>query len=79
MPSPGWRLSGRTWLDQPALYWETSEIECIGVPWTPSQQLQPSVDSKQLRARIEIWRADILRLWSRDGTAVLSPEVFGIC
>jgi hypothetical protein len=75
MPSPGWRLAGRAWLAQPVLHWENSEIECLCAPWMPSRQSQPSVSSTQMRARIEIWREDILRLWSRDGTSVgsLSP------
>jgi hypothetical protein len=74
-PSPGWRLEGRAWLDQPVLHWENSEVECLCAPWMPSRQSQPPVSSTQMRDRIEIWREDILRLWSRDGTSVgtLSP------
>jgi hypothetical protein len=61
-PSPGWRLVGRAWLDQPVLDWETSEIECLCTPWMPLRTSEPASPS-QLRARIEIWREDIGRLW----------------
>ena len=69
-PSPGWRLAGRAWLDQPMVCWDDSEIECLCAPWMPSGQSQPSVPTTQMRAHIEIWREDIVRLWSRDGTSV---------
>jgi hypothetical protein len=78
MPSPGWRLPGRAWLDQPVLHWETSEIECLCAQWAPPRQLQLSASPIQMRARIEIWREDILRLWSRDGTSAGSVPPFGI-
>jgi hypothetical protein len=61
-PSPGWRLVGRAWLDQPVLDWETSEIECLCTPWMPLRTSEPASPS-QSRARIEIWREDIGRLW----------------
>ena len=67
-PSPGWRLVGRDWLDQPVLDWETSEIECLCVPWTPHGASQPAAPS-QSRARIEIWQEDIARLWGGAGTS----------
>ena len=61
-PSPGWRLVGRDWLDHPVLHWETSEIECLCAMWRPPGASQPATSS-QSRARIEIWRDDIARLW----------------
>jgi hypothetical protein len=32
VPSSGWRLEGRAWLESPVLHWEESEIECPGKP-----------------------------------------------
>jgi hypothetical protein len=61
-PSPGWRLVGRAWLDHPVLDWETSEIECLCAPWMSPRASQPEPPS-QSRAKIEIWREDIGRLW----------------
>jgi hypothetical protein len=29
VPSPGWRLEGRAWLESPVLHWEESQIECL--------------------------------------------------
>jgi hypothetical protein len=71
-PSPGWRLVGRDWLDQPVLDWETSEIECLCAPWTPHGASQPAAPS-QSRARIEIWQEDIARLWGGAGTSSSKP------
>ena len=68
-PSLGWRLVGREWLDHPVLDWEISEIECLCVPWMPSRTSQPAPPS-QSRAKIEIWREDIGRLW-------VGPETSG--
>jgi|SoiMethySBSTD1v2_1073268.scaffolds.fasta_scaffold115337_3 hypothetical protein len=61
-PSPGWRLVGRAWLDHPVLDWETSEIECLCAPWMSPRASQPEPPS-QSRAKIEICREDIGRLW----------------
>jgi hypothetical protein len=61
--SPGLRLEGRTWLENPVLHWEASEIECLCKPWTPSSQPQPSANPTQSRARIEVWGEDLVRLW----------------
>jgi hypothetical protein len=61
-PSPGWRLVGRDWLGPPVLHWETSEIECLCTPWMPPRASQPVAPS-QSRAKIEVWREDIGRLW----------------
>ena len=65
-PSPGWRLVGRDWLDHPLLHWETSEIECLCALWKPPSASQPAPPS-QSRARIEVWREDIARLWGSSG------------
>jgi hypothetical protein len=67
-PSPGWRLAGRGWLETPVLHWETSEIECLCTPWMPPRGSQTV--PTQSRAKIEIWREDIGRLWgSPEGEA----------
>jgi hypothetical protein len=65
-PSPGWRIEGRAWLDSPVLHWEDSEIECPGKPWAPSTQALSSTPTTQIRAKIEVWREDIVRLWGSD-------------
>ena len=44
------------------LDWETSEIECLCTPWMPPR-ISESASPSQSRARIEIWREDIGRLW----------------
>jgi len=67
MPSPGWRLEGRAWLESPVLHWEESQIECFGKPWAPSTQNLSSTTNSQIRAKIEVWEEDIFRLWSRTG------------
>jgi hypothetical protein len=67
--SPGLRLEGRTWLENPVLHWETSEIECLCKPWTPSSQPLPSAPPTQSRARIEVWGEDLVRLWGGDNSA----------
>ena len=61
-PSPGCRLVGRDWLEHPVLHWGASEIECLCTPWMPPRASQP-VSPSQSRAKIEIWREDIGRLW----------------
>ncbi len=61
-PPPGWRLVGRAWLDHPVLDWETSEIECLCMPWMSPRASQPAPPA-QSRARIEIWRESLGRLW----------------
>jgi hypothetical protein len=76
-PSPGWRLVGRAWLDNPVLDWENSEIECLCMPWMSSRTSQPAPPS-QSRARIEIWREDIPRLWGgpeSSGDNVPLPQI----
>ena len=55
MPSPGWRLEGRAWLESPVLHWEESQIECSGKPWAPSTQNLSSTANTQIRAKIEVW------------------------
>ena len=67
--SPGLRIEGRAWLDNPALHWEASEIECLCKPWTPSSQALPSAPPTQSRARIEVWSEDLVRLWGGDNSA----------
>jgi hypothetical protein len=74
VPSPGWRLEGRAWLDSPVLHWEESEIECPGKPWAPSTQDLSSTSTTQIRAKIEVWEADIYRLWGRaEENPVIDP------
>ena len=74
VPSPGWRLEGRAWLDSPLLHWEESEIECPGKPWAPSTQDLSSTSTTQIRAKIEVWEADIYRLWGRaEDSPVIDP------
>jgi hypothetical protein len=74
VPSPGWRLEGRAWLDSPVLHWEESEIECSGKPWAPSTQDLSSTSTTQIRAKIEVWEADIYRLWGRaEDSPVIDP------
>ena len=68
-PSPGLRLVGRDWLDRPVLDWESSEIECLCTPWTPRGTSEPSAPS-QSRAKIEVWREDIRRLWAAPESPV---------
>jgi hypothetical protein len=69
VPSSGLQFEGRAWLDSPVLYWEESEIECLGKawgpPWEPPTQDLPPAPTTQVRATIEVWEADILRLWGR--------------
>jgi hypothetical protein len=48
------------------LHWEDSEIECPGKPWAPSTQALSSTPTTQIRAKIEVWREDIVRLWGSD-------------
>ena len=60
-PSPGWRIVGRDWLEGPVLHWETSEIECLCTPWMPPRGCQ--IAPTKSRAKIEIWREDVGRLW----------------
>jgi hypothetical protein len=55
IPSPGWRLEGRAWLESPVLHWEESQIECSGKPWAPSTQNLSSTANTQIRAKIEVW------------------------
>ena len=63
-PPPGLRIEGRAWLDGPVLHWESSEIECPCKPWTPPRlQAQSSAPATQCRVKIEVWGADLIRLW----------------
>lgn len=65
----GVRIYGRAWLDKPILDWETSEIECLGKPWTPLSQASLPTDSTQYRTKIEIWSDDLVRLWGSHSSA----------
>jgi len=67
--SPGLRIEGRAWLDNPVLYWEASEIECLCKPWAPSRQALPSAPATQSRAAIEVWSEDLVRVWGGDNSA----------
>lgn len=62
-PLPGLRIEGRAWLDAPVLHWEASEIECLCKPWTPARQSSSSTAETPRRASIEVWGADLVRLW----------------
>jgi len=46
MPSAGWRIEGRAWLESPVLHWEESEIECSCKPWASSVQNSPLTPSR---------------------------------
>jgi hypothetical protein len=74
MPSPGWRLEGRAWLERPVLHWEDSQIECSGVGTLYSEfVVNPNT---QIRAKIEVWEEDIFRLWGRTGeSSSINPLV----
>ena len=74
-PSPGWRIDGRRWLDQPVLHRDASEIECQCSEWRPMMKVQSSPPT-QIRAAIEIWQEDIVRLWgANDIRAKLTPDL----
>jgi hypothetical protein len=68
-PPAGLRTDGRAWLDNPALDWEASEVECLCKPWRPAHQAPSSTAEIQCRARIEVWGGDLARLWGGDNTA----------
>ena len=70
MPSAGWRIEGRAWLESPVLHWEESEIECSCKPWASSVQNSPPTPSSRIRAKIEVWQEDIFRLWGRTGESL---------
>src|SRR5690349_13257609 len=59
MPLGGGHFEGRAWLDSPVLYWDESEIECLGPawgpPWDPPTQVLPPTPNIQMRATIEVW------------------------
>jgi len=74
-PSPGLRIEGRAWLDNPVLHWEASEIECPCKPWTPLRQEQASAPATQCRARIEVWGEDLARLWGGDSSEKYGPSI----
>ena len=61
-------IEGRAWLDNPVLHWETSEIECLCKPWTPSSQVLSSAVAIQSRVTIEVWDDDLVRLWGSDNS-----------
>ena len=76
---PGLKIEGRAWLDDPVLNWETSEIECLCKPWTPSSKALASVIATQSRMTIEVWADDLVRLWGSDSVsqaAVKNGELF---
>ena len=68
-PLPGLRIDGRAWLDNLALDWEASEVECLCKPWTPAPQAPSSAAETQCRARIEVWGEDLVRLWGGNNSA----------
>jgi hypothetical protein len=76
MPSAGWRIQGRAWLESPVLHWQESEIECSCKPWAPSVQNSSPAPTSQVRAKIEVWQDDIFRLWGRTGESLrINPLV----
>lgn len=66
--SPGLRIEGSGWLENPVLHWETSEIECLCKPWTPAGRA-PTEPPTQSRAKIEVGKEDLGRLWGGDNSA----------
>jgi hypothetical protein len=74
---PGLRIEGRAWLDNPVLHWETSEIECLCKPWTPSSQVLSSAVAIQSRVTIEVWDDDLVRLWGSDNSVSQSSAKNG--
>ena len=64
-PTPGLRIDGRDWLEQPVLNWETSEIDCLCKPWTPMGRIAPKPPT-QAKAQIQVWEEDLARLWGAD-------------
>jgi hypothetical protein len=65
---PGLQTEGRSWLDNPVLHWETSEIECPCKPWVPLARVSTEEPATQTRAQIEVWEEDLVRLWGGDTT-----------
>ena len=74
MPSAGWRIQGRAWLESPVLHWEESEIECSCKPWASSVQNSPPTPFSQIRAKIEVWQEDIFHLWGHTGESLSLVE-----
>jgi hypothetical protein len=68
MMSPGLRIEGRSWLENPVLHWETSEIECLCKTWRPIGRVTAEPPT-QTRAQIEVWDEDLVRLWGGDNSA----------
>ena len=68
-PPAGMRIDGRTWLDNPVLNWEASEVECRCKQWTPARQALSSTAETQCRARIEVWGGDLIRLWGANNSS----------
>jgi hypothetical protein len=67
LPS-GLRIDGRGWLENPVLDWETTEIECLCKPWAPMGRV-PTVPATQIKAQIQVWEEDLIRLWGADKSA----------
>ena len=65
-PSPGLRIEGRAWLENPVLHWESSEIECLCQPWRPARETKSSAPPTSSRARIEVWEEDLARVWGGE-------------
>jgi hypothetical protein len=65
VPSPGWRIEGRAWLDSPVLHWEESEIECPGKLWAPSTRNRRRRLPPKSGQGLRVWQEDIFRLWGR--------------
>jgi hypothetical protein len=59
---PGLVTVGRGWLETPVLNWESSEIRCLCKPWLPLGRVSPELPT-QTPAQIEVWQADLYRLW----------------
>jgi hypothetical protein len=74
---PGLRIEGRAWMDNPVLDWETSEIECLCKPWTPSSKALASVVATQSQLKIEIWDEDLVRLWGSGNSASQAAAKMG--
>jgi hypothetical protein len=72
-PPAGLKIEGRAWLDNPVLDWEASEVECLCKPWTHARQV-PSPNSTQCRARVEVWGADLVRLWGGNSERQIFAE-----
>jgi hypothetical protein len=63
-PPPGLQIEGRGWLHNPVLDWEASEIECLCKPRLPPRLQESSPPATQCRAKIAVWKDDLVRLWA---------------